>query len=59
MLNGPELFNITSKLSASIQAAAAEQLTSALPENRGAKGKPEKPEDALLDAVKKQFQAGQ
>src|SRR5208283_4738099 len=52
MSNGMELFNITSKLSASIQAVAAEQLTSSLPESRSAKGKPDKPEDTLLDAVK-------
>ena len=38
MFNGLELFNITSKLSASIQAVAAEQLTSSLPESQSAKG---------------------
>lgn len=52
MFNSPELLSITSKLSASIQAAAAEQLSSALPEKCNAKGKTEKPEDTLLDAVK-------
>ncbi len=52
MYNGPELLGITSRLSASIQAAAAEQLTSVLSENRGAKGKQENPEAALMDAVK-------
>jgi polyhydroxyalkanoate synthase len=52
MCNGADLFNITSKLSADVQAAAAEQLTSVLSESQGAKGKQDNPEAVLLDAVK-------
>jgi len=52
LYNGPELFNLTSGLSANIQAAAAEHLTSVLSERRGSKAKQEDPEAALMDAVK-------
>ncbi len=52
MYNGADLFNITSKLTTSIQAAAAEHLTSALSESRAPKGKSESPDAALMNAVK-------
>jgi len=52
MCNGTELFGITSQLSADIQAAAAEQLTSMLSGNLGSKAKVDDPEAVLLDAVK-------
>lgn len=52
LFNGAELFNITSRLSASIQAAGAEQLSSVLSENRSPKTLSDNSETALLDAVK-------
>ena len=52
MYNGAELFSITSRLSASLQAAGAEQLTSAMSENGRSKTRPDNPEATLLDAVK-------
>ena len=52
MYNSAELLGISSRLSASIQAAGAEQLTSVLSENRGPKCQQDNPEAALMDAVK-------
>ncbi len=52
MYNSAELLNISSRLSASIQAAGAEQLTSVLSENRTPKTQADNPEAALMDAVK-------
>lgn len=43
---------LTSKLGNSIQAAAAEQMTSAMSNARGSKAQSDNPETALLDAVK-------
>jgi len=52
LYNGAELLNITSRLGASMQAAGAEQLTSAMSENRSPKTRSDNPETALLDAIK-------
>jgi polyhydroxyalkanoate synthase len=52
LYNGAELLGITASLTASIQAAGAEQFASALSEESGAKSRPDNPETALLDAVK-------